>query len=423
MSHDTEGGVFAVVETWLGSVGRTPLEAARQLGLRTAFVTDGVGRYTTNAADRAAFAACVDEVIEADTRSGAAVADALAAHHRAGRLRGVFSTNDYSVPTTAEAARLLGLPGLAPEAAHRARNKLRTREACDRAGVPGPAWQWARSEAQALAAGDRVGYPCVVKPMTDAGSIGVRLCRTPGQLAEHYRAIASVPTDYRGGPRTPGALVEEYLVGFEVSVETVTVDGGRTVLGVTDKVLGPHPHFVEVGQAFPSVLPEGVRGACTATALAALDALGHDFGAAHVEVKLTADGPRLVEVNARMPGARITRLIRESTGVHLQRELVELHTGGRPDLAVRHRRGAASRCLTAADGGTVRAVRGEDLARRVPGLVALDLYVRPGDAVRRAQDNVDVCGSLVAVGDTAGEAVRRADAAMGQLSVDVEAAP
>ena len=410
-------GTFAVVETWLSPVGRAPLRAARDLGLRTVFLASDVSTYTRTEAARAELEALVDDVVTVDTQNTDAVVAALAPWHRS--LRGVFSTNDYNVTVAAETAAALGLPGLSAEAAHRARHKLRTRQVCQEAGVPVPGWRWARTEDDAVAAADALGLPCVVKPMTDAGSIGVRLCRTPAEVVEQYRSIAGDPRDFRGGRRTPGVLVEEYLIGYEVSVEVVAVDGRHTVLGVTDKALGPHPHFVEIGETFPSLLPEHAQKECVDTALAALHALGHDFGAAHVEVKTTAHGPRLVEVNARMPGAWITRLLKECTGVDLPRELVRLHTGDRPDLDVRNLGGAASRYLTALDDGTLRTVHGEDIARRVPGVVEVEVHVEAGEPVRRARDNVDVCGSVVALGATAGEAARRADAAIGQLALEV----
>ncbi|MFH8409103.1 ATP-grasp domain-containing protein [Streptomyces sp. NPDC018019] len=420
MSHRTRtSGVFVVVESGLGAFGLTPLQAARAQGFHTAFVTGSVSRYVPDSHAREAFAACVDEVVEADTHDSAAVLAALKSTYDEGELRGIYSTTDYSTAVVAETARALGLPGLSPDAAHTARNKLRTRQAAEAAQVPTPAWAWARSESEAVAAAERIGLPCVVKPMTEAGSVGVRLCRTTEEVAAHYHSIASVPTDYRGGRRTPGVLVEEYLVGFEVSVESVTVEGVRTVLGVTDKALGPHPHFVELGETFPSILPDSVQKQCTATAAAALDAVGHDFGAAHVEIKMTATGPKLIEVNARMPGAQITRLIHESTGLHLQREMVRLHTGREPDLTLSPRGAAASRYLTASRDGVVRAVFGADLVHRSPGVVLMDLHVAPGDRIRVAENNVDVLGGVVAVGQDSGEAVRRADAAMGQLGIEV----
>ena len=125
---------------------------------------------------------------------------------------------------------------------------------------------------------------------------------TEDRVRELFHGIADVPEDARGQRRRPGVLVEEYLVGYEVSVETVTFEGRTEVLGVTDKNLGGAPYFAETGDTFPSALPSSVTGPPARTALDALAAIGFDFGAAHTEIKLTADGPRVIEINGRLGG-------------------------------------------------------------------------------------------------------------------------
>lgn len=283
-----------------------------------------------------------------------------------------------------------------------------------------PAHAWVRTPEQVRAAVAAVGLPCVVKPLTESGSVGVSLCRTPAQAVAAWQAIDAVRTDYRGRPRPPGALVEEYLLGYECSVETVADGAGRRLIGVTDKLLGSHPHFVEVGQNFPSVLPDPVQAECVALAYAALDAVGHDFGAAHVEMRVTGQGPRLVEINPRLPGGMITDLVRHGLGIDLVAAIVALHTGQPADLAPSRRAGAAERQLVSPADGVLRAVHGADLARRVAGVVELELEVSPGEPVSAARSNVDYLGHLLAVGDGPGEAARRADTALGQLTVELE---
>ncbi|MFE6909436.1 ATP-grasp domain-containing protein [Streptomyces erythrochromogenes] len=424
-SHSAAPGVLAVVESQLSNFGLTPLRAAHELGFHTVLVSNDPDRYRVVSLAEEVFTRHVDEIVRTNTNSVDAVVTALEPFRADGRLRGVLTVTDYNIPIVAEAAARLGLPGLDPGAAATCRDKLLMREACAAAGVAVPGFHRAVDEEDALAAADRFGYPCVVKPMTESASIGVTLCRTPGEVLAAYREISSKPTDFRGQPRRPGALVEEYLLGFEVSVESVLVEGERVFLGVTDKALGPHPHFVEMGDTFPSMLSAPVREECVDLARRALDAVGHDFGAAHVEVKMTADGPFVVEVNGRMPGAEITQLIREATGIYLQREVVRLHAAQPADLTVTRSRAAASRYLAATRNGVLASIGGTELARRVPGVVDVDLEAGPGNTVRPAESNLDLLGYVVAVGDTTGDAVRRAEAALGQLTpvIDGSGAP
>ncbi|MEV6394799.1 ATP-grasp domain-containing protein [Streptomyces sp. NPDC051907] len=417
----TDRTTLAIVETGRGSYGLKPLVLARELGFRPVLVTDDLSRYAVCDASRAVIDGAVHEIVHADTRDSEAVRKALQEYQDRGELCGVLAVIDYYVAVVAEVAHAFGLPGLAPEAAHAARNKLRTREICARAGVPAPRFSQAVTREEALAFAREVGFPCVVKPMTEAASIGVRLCRTEEEVAAHYDVLSAAPTDLRGLPRPAGVLIEEYLTGYEVSVEVVATAAGRRVLGLTDKTLGPHPAFVETGETFPSQLPPAVQEQATEVALAALDAIGHDFGAAHVEIKTTAEGPKLIEVNARMGGAQVGRNIKEATGIDLQREVVRMHAGLAPELTATAQAAAASRYLTAADGGELVAVDGAELVHRLPGVCDLDVYARPGDRVQRAQSNADVLGHLVVRADTPAEAARWADTALLQLTARVRA--
>ncbi|KAB1935300.1 ATP-grasp domain-containing protein [Micromonospora sp. ALFpr18c] len=419
----TERTDFVLVESGRGGFGLEPLRIARELGFRTVFVTNDLSRYADPAGATEAFESCADELVIADTTSAAAVIEALSKHHEAGRLAGVMTIIDYYVTIVADVAAAFGLPGLSPEAARNARDKLRTRRACEAAGVPAPRSVHALTEAEALDAATAVGYPCVVKPMTEAASIGVQLCRTPQEVRAHFAVLTAVATDFRGLAKPAGVLVEEYLIGYELSVESVTVDGQRHVIGVTDKGLDRHPWFAEIGETFPSSLPQEVQDECVRVALAALDAIGHDFGATHVELKMTAGGPKLIEINARLGGAQIGRVIRESTGLDLPREVLRMHCGGRPALTPSRQAGAASRYLTASAVGVLDVILGADLAQRVPGVVELDIYARPGMPVRPARSNADVLGHLVVSAPTSAEAARWADAAVGQLSVLCRDAP
>ena len=107
----------------------------------------------------------------------------------------------------------------------------------------------------------------------------------------------------------------------QVSVETVTADGATHVVGVTDKSIAGDPWFVESGHMFPADLP---TADAEAVAVAAIEALGLDRGVAHTEVKLTPDGPKLVEVNPRPAGNQITELVRRVTGIDLPAAYAQL---------------------------------------------------------------------------------------------------
>ncbi|MFD2467703.1 ATP-grasp domain-containing protein [Amycolatopsis silviterrae] len=397
-----------------------PFRICRELGIRPVLATGDLSGYLKSAA-RDSVEKYVGAVIETDISDARGIVAAIEEAGVAERLLGVFSTVEYSVVAAAEVARAFRVPGLSPEAALNARYKQRTRALCAAAGVPVPGFAWVESAAAAARAAARIGGPVVVKPPSEAGGIGVRLCAGPEEAAAHYDTIAAV-TDRRGNPRPPGALVEQYVSGCQVSVEVLHDGRAHRVVGVTDELFGPRPHFVELGENYPSLLPERVRRACADVAVRALRAIGHDFGVAHVEVKVTENGPVLIEINGRLAGAQITRLIHEAHGVRLPREAIRLHAGLAPDLTAHRDRAAAVRYLTCPRGGVLREVRGRAAAEAAPGVVEVEFYVGPGDPVRSPRNIQDVTGYVTAVGDTPGEAALRADAAAAEIGFVVDSA-
>jgi cysteine synthase A len=97
-----------------------------------------------------------------------------------------------------------------------------------------------------------------------------------------------------------------------------------------------------------------------------------------------------------------------------------------PDALARPRRQQpmAISFLTASPGtlpvGRVRAIGPLELARDAPGIVQVETYIELGETIRPVQRDGDRRGFVIAVGDTAGDALRRADAAARLVEVEVE---
>src|SRR5262249_12675395 len=159
------------------------------------------------------------------------------------------------------------------------------------AGVGQPDFTAIRAPEEAEAAVAAIGLPCVVKPADDSGSTDVLLCHTADEAIAQAARILAVTTNLRGQP-TPGTpLVEHCLDGPEFSVEMF--DGAG--IGITAKQVTGLPWFVEHQHVFPADLPAAAAADLAETVRRALKATGLERGAAHVEVKLTAAGPAIVE--------------------------------------------------------------------------------------------------------------------------------
>jgi biotin carboxylase len=112
-------------------------------------------------------------------------------------------------------------------------------------------------------------------------------------------------------------------------------------------------------------------------------------------------------------------LIHEAHGIHLPREVIRIHAGLTPDLNTHRDQAAAARYLTSPAAGVLTGVRGLPLAEELPGVAEVALYLAPGDRIQAAENIRDVLGYVIALGETAGEAARRADAAALEIGFDV----
>jgi S-sulfo-L-cysteine synthase (3-phospho-L-serine-dependent) len=412
---------IAFVESNMSGSGFQALRIAKDMGAEITFLTRDLSLYTSLPGVGSIFDRFVDEIVDCETNDSDAIVDVATRLGGRERFDALLAIGEYHLVQAAEAARQLDLPGVDPAAARLARNKWRCRERLETAGAPIPRYASVEDEEGARAAARELGFPCVVKPTDESGSIDVALSLDESDVSAQVRRILATPFNYRGQRRFPRIMVEEYVLGHEVSVETVTSAGETTVLGVTDKTLAGSPHFVEVGHTFPSALPAETVAVCEATARQALEAMGLDMGACHVELRLTADGPCLIEINGRLAGDRIPDLVELSTGIPIVREYLRMHLGLAPDLRPTRADGAAIRFLTGVP-GTVRRIRGQELAQTMDGVTEVVLETAPGRHVGPLRDDHDRLGYVIATAETPYLAARRAEAAAHQVVFDIEPA-
>lgn len=315
-----------------------------------------------------------------DFKRPAAAARALAEQVRARRPLAVVGVDDATSVIAARASALLGLPHNPPEAVEAARDKSLFRAAMARAGLPRPWHEVVERDLgpaalDALAA--RLSYPCVVKPLVLSGSRGVvRADDAPSlraAFARLARLLRSPQVVVRKDPQFARVQVEEFLPGPEVALEGLLREGRLEVLAIFDK---PDPldgpFFEETLYVTPSRHPQGLQGAIAAAAGEAARALGLRDGPLHAELRLTPRGPVVIEAAARSIGGLCGRTLRFGLGVTLEelvlRHAVEAARGALPPLPPREQSAAGVLMLPIRRAGVLRAVRGLDRARAVPGV-------------------------------------------------------
>jgi biotin carboxylase len=301
----------------------------------------------------------------------------------------------------------LGLQGIDCATAVRATNKEKMRRAFEDGGAPSPASVGAISDADALAARQRVGYPLIIKPSRNSGSRGVT-CLKEGSSQEDFMAAFRRAVSES---RDRSAVIEEFVEGPEFSVEILVWNGIPRVLTVTDKLTTGDPYFVETGHSQPTRQTEAARCSIEEAAVRGVRSLGIDWSAAHAEIKLSPRGPVLMEIGARLGGDFITtELVHRSTGIDMVAGAISLAMGREPDLSPAHPpQGSCIRYLTPSPGRVV-SVEGLEKAQGLPGVKIVDVEVKPGDTVPEITSSLTRVGHVIAEGANAAEAIANAEA-------------
>ena len=285
----------------------------------------------------------------ADTHDSAAVVAAglaLAARHP---IAGVVTWDEYALVPAAELTARLGLVGNTVASMRACRNKAASRRRFAEEHVPSARSVAVATLAEATAAAHGIGWPVVLKPSAHGGSVGVIRVNGPEELPAAWEFAADGAEGQ--GPEGSGVLVEEYLSGPEVSVECATWDGVTTALAVTRKEVDFPPFFEEVGHTVDAGDP--LLAEVAPVAVQAVRALGVSAGIQHVEMRLTASGPRIIEVNARIGGDLIGQLVHLATELELARIAADIACGKSPDLTRTVRSTAAIKLLYPPATGTL----------------------------------------------------------------------
>lgn len=367
------------------SSGVALVQAARRSGFDVIVFTarQGEREFAEPADDRGV------SVITVDTYDTEAVVAAARELHKEVELLAVIPGWEYCVDVAAETARRLGLPHLSEATAAAARNKFESRERLKAAGLNVPRYALVRTLADAESRAEEVGFPAVFKPTDGGGSVLVRRVDSLPELRKAFEdsSAGMLDVDHFVGR---SFLLEEFLDGPEFSIEGYLDRGEPHVVAVTEKRLGTAPFFAEMGHIVEAALSGDERGALVSYIENVARAIGLSIGAFHAEARLTYRGPILIEINCRLGGDRIIRLVELAKGVSLPAAMVRSYCAidiPEQSISLGARHGIAGvRFLSAPEGATMGEVQGLKEIRAMPGCEEVEIYLRPGDTVQPLTD-------------------------------------
>ena len=334
----------------------------------------------------------------------------------------ITSTSDGPVRTAAYVNEQLGKqPDLSYEDSLCATIKSYMRVRLKECHIPIPQYFVVKNGKEFQDAVQALNGDMIVKPADNAGSRGVVLIKKDAQSGKTQPEDTLAVYEYsKSNSRNGVVMVEEFMEGEEVSVESMTVNGETTIITITDKMTTPPPYFVELGHAEPSRHPAKLQEQIREITKQAVAAIRLQNGPSHTEVKLTKNGPKIVELAARLGGDFITsRLVPLSTGVDMVGNSVILATGGQIELAKKWDKGAAIRFISG-ESGTIKQITVPKEVYGFPGIEEIVLYNKAGDTSNGTKSSNDRLGHVIATGKDAKEAFERATEVLNRISVIYE---
>ena len=337
------------------------------------------------------------------------------------RLGIMTAGTDFSA-NVAWVAEKLGLPGIPYESALNASDKSRMRECFKKAALPSPDFITITSADLPLTSSklSALEFPLVIKPVDNMGSRGCRRVDSAEELNEAAKNAI-------GFSRSGRAILESYMEGPEFSVDAIVYHGEITICGLADRHIFFPPYFIEMGHTMPTVIKEEKQTAILDTFRAGIRSLGLDgkesIGAAKGDIKLTAKGPMIGEIAARLSGGYMSGWTYPySSGALPIKGAILAAMGRKPEGLVPTKKWTCAERAFISIPGTVKQIKGAEEAKSINGVNDFFLRIEKGSKVSFPENNVTKCGNIIASAENRETAILAAETAARSILIRLDPA-
>ncbi|WP_243653052.1 ATP-grasp domain-containing protein [Tumebacillus sp. BK434] len=235
--------------------------------------------------------------------------------------------------------------------------------------------------------------PLVVKSPQSTGSKDVLKANTSDELLVH---LTKLRDKY---PEKP-VLVEEYLDGPQYLVEVLVDDRGIHLVAVIEQEIMKKRRFIVIGYMVLAEMPRSLERSLTEAVSEIVKQIGLEKGACHLELRLVHGEWKLIEINPRISGGAMNRMIEVATGINLVQETIRLMVGERPRLKREHNHYVYTHYLTVRETGYLERVTGKKRAARLDGVREVFVKPRKGQKLYVPESMGHRYAYIIAVGDS-----------------------
>jgi biotin carboxylase len=221
--------------------------------------------------------------------------------------------------------------------------------------------------------------------------------------------------------------VEAYLDGPQISTESILTGGRCHTPGFADRnyeLLEVHaPFFIENGGDMPSHLPQDIQQKVKDLVAQGAAALGVTEGTVKGDIVVHRGEAYIIELAARLSGGFFCTLeIPLNTGVDFIGCAIRVALGETvpaEELEPLRQQSVIQRYAFPRP-GRVRAVRGADCAKQLPGIARIIVTAKPGDVIPPAGDKRPSAAMVLATGANRAAALAAAQAGVAAIEIEMQ---
>jgi biotin carboxylase len=229
--------------------------------------------------------------------------------------------------------------------------------------------------------------PLILKSPASAGSKDVLLANNENQLKVAIQELRK---------KNEQILLEEYLKGPQYLIEVLVHNGKVHIVAIIEQQITFLHRFIVTGYCLLPDINQRMYDSIFETVSSLLKAFEMKNGACHLEMRLVNGVWKLIEINPRISGGAMNRIIEVGYGINLVEETIQLMLGNEPHLTKKHRKYVYAHYLTVDSRGKLIKVTGKELASQFPGVEEVYIKPRQGQILRPPLSMGDRCGYILA---------------------------
>ncbi len=365
------------------------------------------------------FAYAHDQLIASTYDVAETIAAATEYHQNRRAIDGVICMAADVPLTVARVAESLGLPGLSIETAQLAADKLAMKRLFAAQGIAIPWFSEVLSEPHLIELVAEHGRNLVIKPVDSRGARGVLQLQGVDDLSWAFQqAKLESPT--------ARVMVEQFQSGPQISTESILLNDSAVTPGFIDRNYEYldkfSPYMIENGGHQPSTLTAEQRRQVIELAEQAARVMGIKNGIAKGDMVLTSQGPKVIEIAARLSGGWMSSdQVPMATGVDIVGAAIKLALGEALSLdeyqPTRH--GSMAIRYFFPPPGRLRAIHNVEQVEALGWVYRLGFFVSPGDPVGGVTNHTQRAGYVITQGRSCAEAVARAQQVIETVTFEV----